>query len=176
MVGDFFPFRLSIRDVMLVVMYAAPAFPVLNLLVVTNPELEFLCSSRNSLQYHHLEHPQKQGNKASSSAVVHLFSHPNLAMKSTLLLLACAFTGSVVAQNREDYFPECSLKCLDQATKQATDCSLDDAVCMCVQKNYEAIYNAGLNCVLQACGPDEAVGMFSSCLTTLYPGPTHTVV
>ncbi|KAK8924901.1 hypothetical protein MANI_001120 [Metarhizium anisopliae] len=79
-------------------------------------------------------------------------------MKSTLLLLACAFTGSVVAQNREDYFPECSLKCLDQATKQATDCSLDDAVCMCVQKNYEAIYNAGVNCVLQACGPDEAVG------------------
>nr|UUW20876.1 CFEM87 protein [Metarhizium anisopliae] len=79
-------------------------------------------------------------------------------MKSTLLLLACAFTGSVVAQNRKDYFPECSLKCLDQATKQATDCSMDDAVCMCVQKNYEAIYNAGVNCVLQACGPDEAVG------------------
>ncbi|KAK9439155.1 CFEM domain-containing protein [Metarhizium brunneum] len=79
-------------------------------------------------------------------------------MKSILLLLACAFTGSVVAQNRKDYFPECSLKCLDQATKQATDCSMDDAVCMCVQKNYEAIYNAGVNCVLQACGPDEAVG------------------
>ncbi|KAF5125688.1 hypothetical protein E5D57_010378 [Metarhizium anisopliae] len=79
-------------------------------------------------------------------------------MKSTLLLLACAFTSSVVAQNRKDYFPECSLKCLDQATKQATDCSMDNAVCMCVQKNYEAIYNAGVNCVLQACGPDEAVG------------------
>lgn len=83
-------------------------------------------------------------------------------MKSNFFLLACVMTGSVVAQNRKDYFPQCALKCLDQATKQATDCSLDDAVCMCVQKNYEAIYNAGVNCVLQDCGPDEAVGTFTS--------------
>lgn len=79
-------------------------------------------------------------------------------MKSAIFLLASAFTAGVVAQNRQDYFPKCALDCLDKATKQATDCSLDDAVCMCVQKNYEAIYNAGVNCVLSDCGPDDAVG------------------
>ncbi|POR34793.1 Uncharacterized protein TPAR_05002 [Tolypocladium paradoxum] len=80
------------------------------------------------------------------------------AMKPTPFLLASALVGSVAAQSRQDYFPKCALDCLDIATTQATICSLDDAVCMCVQKNYEAIYNSGVNCVLQACGPDEAVG------------------
>ncbi|KND86890.1 hypothetical protein TOPH_08471 [Tolypocladium ophioglossoides CBS 100239] len=79
-------------------------------------------------------------------------------MKTTPFLLATALMGSVAAQSRQDYFPKCSLDCLSEAIKSATNCSLDDAVCMCVQKNYEAIYNAGVNCVLQACGPDEAVG------------------
>ncbi|KAI9172621.1 hypothetical protein HJFPF1_02128 [Paramyrothecium foliicola] len=80
-------------------------------------------------------------------------------MKTTSIVLAAtaALSGFASAQDKADYLPECSLDCLNTATEQATDCSLDDAVCWCVQENYENIYDAGVACVLQACGPDRAV-------------------
>ncbi|KAL7948780.1 hypothetical protein V8C42DRAFT_312312 [Trichoderma barbatum] len=78
-------------------------------------------------------------------------------MKTTSFLLAASMAGAVVAQKLGDYFPECSLDCLEQGTTSATDCSLTDAVCFCVQSNYEAIYTAELSCVLKACGPDVSV-------------------
>jgi hypothetical protein len=80
-------------------------------------------------------------------------------MKSTLVLLA-GLASSVVAQNRPDFFPDCSLDCLDAAVEDATDCSNDDAWCQCIQSNYEAIYDSGVNCVMQECGPDTAIGKF----------------
>lgn len=80
-------------------------------------------------------------------------------MRSSFFSLASAFASCAVAQNREDFFPECSLKCLDDATRKATDCSTDDAACMCIQKNYQAIYSAGVSCVLQACSPSESICM-----------------
>jgi len=83
-------------------------------------------------------------------------------MKSTLVLILSALAATSVAQDRKDYFPECSMKCLDDAIKKATNCSLDDAVCMCVQKNYEDIYNQGVNCVMQACGPDDSIGKYTT--------------
>lgn len=73
------------------------------------------------------------------------------------MLLAVA-AGLVAAQDRAAFLPECSLKCLDEATENVTDCALDDAVCWCVQANYEAIYNSGVACVLQACGAEVSVG------------------
>jgi hypothetical protein len=79
-------------------------------------------------------------------------------MKTTALLLTVSMAGAVVAQSLSDFFPDCSLDCLEEATKKATDCSTTDAVCFCVQSNYEAIYNQGLPCVLKACGPDVSVG------------------
>lgn len=82
-------------------------------------------------------------------------------MKVSPLVLAAAIAGSAVAQQRSEYFPKCALDCLDQGTKKATDCSLDDAVCWCVQKNYENIYDASLACVLKDCGADKSVGTFS---------------
>ncbi|KAK5996836.1 hypothetical protein PT974_02181 [Cladobotryum mycophilum] len=79
-------------------------------------------------------------------------------MKVSPLILVATLFGSAIAQNRADFLPSCSLKCLDNATQKTTNCALDDAVCWCVQKNYEAIYNSALACVLQACGPDVSVG------------------
>jgi cobalamin biosynthesis Mg chelatase CobN len=82
-------------------------------------------------------------------------------MKTSSVILATAaavLSGLGAAQKQADFLPECSLDCLDDATKKATDCALDDAVCWCVQENYENIYNAGVACVLQSCGPDRAVG------------------
>ncbi|KAK3192651.1 hypothetical protein K4F52_001450 [Lecanicillium sp. MT-2017a] len=79
-------------------------------------------------------------------------------MKSAPLVAAVAFAGAAIAIDRNDYLPECSVKCLDDATTKSTDCSLDDAVCWCVQSNYEAIYNTGVSCVLQECGLDKATG------------------
>ncbi|UNI19321.1 hypothetical protein JDV02_005512 [Purpureocillium takamizusanense] len=93
-------------------------------------------------------------------------------MKSTLVLLLSALAATAAAQQRQDYFPECSMKCIDDAIKKATTCSLEDAVCMCVQKNYEDIYNQAVNCVLQACGSNDAIskvlpagGKFCSAVT-----------
>lgn len=91
-------------------------------------------------------------------------------MKSTLVLILSALAATSVAQDRKDYFPECSMKCLDDAIKKATNCSLDDAVCMCVQKNYEDIYNQGVNCVMQACGPDDSIGMYTTKLRPVNDG------
>ncbi|UKZ61820.1 uncharacterized protein TrAtP1_003079 [Trichoderma atroviride] len=78
-------------------------------------------------------------------------------MKTTTLLAAASVAGVVAAQSLSDYFPKCSVDCLEEATKQATSCSTTDAVCFCVQSNYEAIYNSGLACVLKDCGNDVAV-------------------
>ncbi|KAM0454162.1 hypothetical protein ACHAPV_008629 [Trichoderma viride] len=78
-------------------------------------------------------------------------------MKTTTLLAAASVAGVVAAQSLSDYFPKCSIDCLEEATEQATKCSVTDAVCFCVQSNYEAIYNSGLACVLKDCGKDVAV-------------------
>ncbi|KAJ4165458.1 hypothetical protein LMH87_007090 [Akanthomyces muscarius] len=78
-------------------------------------------------------------------------------MKVATIALVASSTWSVAAQNRADFLPECSLKCLDDATQKVTNCALDDAVCWCVQKNYEDIYNQGVACVLDACGSDKAI-------------------
>ncbi|KPM38040.1 hypothetical protein AK830_g8542 [Neonectria ditissima] len=79
-------------------------------------------------------------------------------MKTTSLILTALATGFVVADvKKEDYFPECSIECLDEGTEKATDCSKSDAVCWCVQSNYEAIYNQAVNCVMEECGPDKAI-------------------
>ncbi|KAL7936449.1 hypothetical protein V8C35DRAFT_295516 [Trichoderma chlorosporum] len=78
-------------------------------------------------------------------------------MKTASFFLAASMAGAVAAQKLSDYFPQCSLNCLEQGTTSATDCSLGDAVCFCVQSNYEAIYNAELSCVLKDCGADVSV-------------------
>ena len=97
-------------------------------------------------------------------------------MKPSVLLLPTALAACAAAQQKQDYFPVCSIDCLDKATEEATDCSTTDAVCICVQANYEAIYNSGVNCVLQACGPDEAIGTFPdrppACFKSVLPTNT----
>lgn len=83
-------------------------------------------------------------------------------MRTSVFVLATVAAGLAGAEiKKEDYFPECSIDCLNDGTEQATDCSTTDAVCWCVQSNYEAIYNQAVNCVLTECGADEAIGMFS---------------
>ncbi|CAG9940155.1 unnamed protein product [Clonostachys rosea f. rosea IK726] len=77
-------------------------------------------------------------------------------MKASILIVAAL--SLVSGQKKEDYFPECSLNCLNDGTKKATDCSLTDAVCWCVQSNYEAIYDAAVSCVMAACGAGVSVG------------------
>ncbi|KAH7163371.1 hypothetical protein B0J13DRAFT_518605 [Dactylonectria estremocensis] len=79
-------------------------------------------------------------------------------MRTSVFVLATVAAGLAGAEiKKEDYFPECSIDCLNDGTEQATDCSTTDAVCWCVQSNYEAIYNQAVNCVLTECGADEAI-------------------
>ncbi|KAH6876630.1 hypothetical protein B0T10DRAFT_197715 [Thelonectria olida] len=79
-------------------------------------------------------------------------------MRTSTLVIATIVSCLVAAKvELKDYFPECSIDCLETGTEKATDCELDDAVCWCVQSNYEAIYNQALNCVMEECGADKAI-------------------
>ncbi|SPO02442.1 uncharacterized protein DNG_05115 [Cephalotrichum gorgonifer] len=77
-------------------------------------------------------------------------------MKSITLLITV--TAVAAAQKATDYFPECSIDCLEESVSAVSDCSFDDAWCICVQSTYEAITAHGTSCVMQACGSDVAVG------------------
>lgn len=77
-------------------------------------------------------------------------------MKSVSLLLAAA--ALVAAQKAEDYFPECSIDCLEDSVSAVSECTFDDAWCICVQATYEAITAHGTSCVMKECGADVAVG------------------
>lgn len=78
-------------------------------------------------------------------------------MKFSTFAVWASAIFSTAAQDRADFLPKCALQCLDDATKRVTDCDLDSAVCWCIQSNYEAIYDAGVTCVLDSCGPDKAL-------------------
>ncbi|OHF02906.1 hypothetical protein CORC01_01664 [Colletotrichum orchidophilum] len=79
-------------------------------------------------------------------------------MKYAYFLLATA--GLAAAQQKfSDVVPKCSIDCLTQAVKDGTKCSsIDDSACICEADNYRSIYSVGVNCVLQACGSDVAIG------------------
>lgn len=79
-------------------------------------------------------------------------------MKPFSFTVLAAIFSTITAQKIADYLPECSLDCLSEARGKVTDCPENDAVCWCVQSNYEAIYNSGVSCVLQECGADKSVG------------------
>ncbi|KAK1764298.1 hypothetical protein QBC33DRAFT_517912 [Phialemonium atrogriseum] len=76
-------------------------------------------------------------------------------MKYLGVILATA--GLALAQNVNDYFPECSIKCLLDSVSSATDCAQDDGVCICIFDNYASIVDDSTNCVIQACGADVAI-------------------
>jgi hypothetical protein len=79
-------------------------------------------------------------------------------MKTFVLTMAAMAAHLVLAQDRADYFPKCSLECLNDATTEATNCALDDGWCWCIQSNYEAIYRKGTLCIVNTCGADVALG------------------
>ncbi|KXH36349.1 hypothetical protein CNYM01_10792 [Colletotrichum nymphaeae SA-01] len=83
-------------------------------------------------------------------------------MKYSYILLATA--GLAAAQQKfTDVVPKCSIECLTKAVKDGTKCSsIDDSACICEADNYRSIYTVGVNCVLQACGSDVAIGTSTS--------------
>ncbi|KAK3400694.1 hypothetical protein B0T20DRAFT_348409 [Sordaria brevicollis] len=79
-------------------------------------------------------------------------------MKFSAILSVAAAAGFAAAKTLEDYVPQCSLQCLKDAQKSATDCKEGDLPCFCILDNYHNIYDAGVSCVLLKCGNDVAVG------------------
>ena len=77
-------------------------------------------------------------------------------MKPCSLLLAAAALAA--AQDAADYFPECSIDCLEDSVSAVSDCTFDDAWCICVQATYEEVTAHGTSCVMKECGADVAVG------------------
>ncbi|KAL8401200.1 hypothetical protein RB596_008119 [Gaeumannomyces avenae] len=80
-------------------------------------------------------------------------------MKAAILL---AVATLVLAQDITKYVPTCSFKCLQEAVTSATKCQPLDGKCICDRPNFEAIYNSGNACVLQACGSDTAISMYAA--------------
>lgn len=81
-------------------------------------------------------------------------------MKAFTTFLAAATL--VAAQDISKYMPSCALKCLQDAVASATKCQPLDGKCICDRPNFEATYNSGTACVLQACGSDTALSMLLS--------------
>ncbi|KAK4159905.1 hypothetical protein QBC43DRAFT_326308 [Cladorrhinum sp. PSN259] len=80
-------------------------------------------------------------------------------MKFFAAILATAAVASAATKSLRDYVPECSYKCLNDARASATTCKDDTELeCFCVLENYRAIYDAGVGCVLLACGNDVSTG------------------
>ncbi|KAJ9148321.1 hypothetical protein NKR23_g5205 [Pleurostoma richardsiae] len=77
-------------------------------------------------------------------------------MKFLALVLAAA--GLVASQSIDQYFPSCSVDCLEKGVADASDCNVEDAWCICVYDTYVAVVNAATSCVIQECGADVATG------------------
>lgn len=82
-------------------------------------------------------------------------------MKAVLVALAAIGVKTVVGQIKaEDYFPECSLECIE-AGVASTDCDPNDSICLCTRTNRYAVYNHAEQCVIAACGFDFAQRKFT---------------
>lgn len=71
---------------------------------------------------------------------------------------AIALAAVARAQTLGDV-PKCAIPCLDEAIKSETTCAIEDLACVC--ENFSAIQGVATGCVLEACGPEVAVGKFS---------------
>lgn len=95
-------------------------------------------------------------------------------MKYLAILLAVAGFAAAKSISIDDYFPECSTKCLRQGLADASDCKESDGVCICIFDNYAAIVDSATSCVIQACGNSVAVGkwLFFLFFSKSYPTPS----
>lgn len=73
-------------------------------------------------------------------------------------LVALALAAAVQAQTRDD-IPECALPCLDDAIASESNCATTDYTCVCA--NFSAIRGAAAGCIIEECGSDVALSMFS---------------
>lgn len=77
-------------------------------------------------------------------------------MKSTALILAAFGLKAIAGQEITDYFPECSVDCINDVLYTSTSCSEGDLVCLCLHSNQYKIYAAAQECAIAACGFDVA--------------------
>ncbi|TPX14718.1 uncharacterized protein E0L32_005113 [Thyridium curvatum] len=75
-------------------------------------------------------------------------------LNALVLSAASLVAGQVLLK---DYFPQCSITCLENGARSSTTCDPSDGVCVCVFDNYVKIVDAATACVMQACGSDVAV-------------------
>ena len=83
------------------------------------------------------------------------------ALQIVLLAVAGA-AAAAAAQTMVDALPECAADCLAEGIKGATDCALDDSLCICEVDNYRNTYDASQACVLMSCGAEKSLGWFQS--------------
>ncbi|KAK3080495.1 hypothetical protein LTS18_000814 [Coniosporium uncinatum] len=75
---------------------------------------------------------------------------------STAALLLTTLLASLTASQDLSAFPECSLQCFATHVP-ATGCALTDVLCQCTAPAKDQITRAVTPCVIEACGPVDAV-------------------
>ena len=75
---------------------------------------------------------------------------------------------AVASAQSLDIFPDCALKCIQDAVGTATKCDLADFACVC--KSMDTLTAAATPCVLEKCGADVAL---STSPPTVPVSPTH---
>lgn len=77
-------------------------------------------------------------------------------MKYAFAAIALAAVAS--AQSLAD-IPKCAIPCLDESISKNTDCETTDLACVC--KNFKEVQGDATSCVIEKCGSDVAISMFS---------------
>ncbi|KAK4078210.1 uncharacterized protein Triagg1_3226 [Trichoderma aggressivum f. europaeum] len=77
-------------------------------------------------------------------------------MKFTLAF--AAFAAAVYGQTIDD-IPACAQPCIQNAIASATTCAAADYACACSDANFANVESASINCVVAACGADEAINV-----------------
>lgn len=80
---------------------------------------------------------------------------PVKKMRTKFALLAVAGLGAT--QSILDVIPDCAKECLSEGIDNATDCEIDDGMCICEVDNYRNIYSVSYACVLLDCGEAVAI-------------------
>ncbi|CAG9984214.1 unnamed protein product [Clonostachys byssicola] len=82
-------------------------------------------------------------------------------MKFSLVAILFAAVAAVNAKSRPD-IPKCVRPCLEEYVKKSKiHCPYDDIACICKHAlEDEAFYEAGLTCIFEKCGTDDALSAF----------------
>ncbi|TAQ86100.1 hypothetical protein B7494_g5576 [Chlorociboria aeruginascens] len=83
----------------------------------------------------------------------------DLLTPSPVIVSGSISDASTTTALNPDAIPTCAQSCIVAAVKSATNCGLSDILCQCESENTNAIADAAENCVVSACGIEQALAL-----------------